>query len=95
MSILNLEKKITPILKMYGISHAAVFGSVARGEDTPLSDVDLLVSLGKPMGMFRYMEFIEKLEDALQKKVDVVTRTSIGDVFAKSIAHDLKTIYEG
>ena len=43
-------------LHRLGVSHAAVFGSVARGEATDTSDVDVLVELddGHPMGIFEY-----------------------------------------
>lgn len=57
MNISELQKQISPILQTYGVKRAAVFGSVSRGEDKPDSDVDLLVKLGKPMGMFMYMDF--------------------------------------
>ncbi len=43
-------------LRRFGVSHAAVFGSVARGEATEASDVDVLVELDdrRPMGIFEY-----------------------------------------
>ncbi|MDE1988795.1 MAG: nucleotidyltransferase domain-containing protein, partial [Patescibacteria group bacterium] len=52
MNVLEMKNKISPVLKKYGIKRAAVFGSVSRGDDSPKSDVDIMVSLGKPMGMF-------------------------------------------
>ena len=78
----------------YGIKKAAVFGSVARGEDRQDSDVDLLIKLGdQPMGMFRYMKFIEEIENALGKKVDLVTEGT--DKFLKPyIENETKIIYE-
>jgi predicted nucleotidyltransferase len=43
-------------LRRMGVKHAAVFGSVARGEARPDSDVDVLVELDpeKPIGLFEY-----------------------------------------
>ena len=78
----------------YGIKRAAVFGSVSRGDDRPESDVDLLVKLGnQPMGMFKYMQFIEEVEETLGRKVDLVTEGS--DKFLKPyILKDTKVIYE-
>ena len=61
MNILEIQNKILPILKEYDIKHAAVFGSVSRGEDKPKSDIDIMVSLGKPLGMFAYMGLIRKI----------------------------------
>lgn len=80
----------------YGVKKASVFGSVSRGDDRPDSDVDLLVELGPgPMGMFRYMELIEKLEEILGKKVDLVTEGNVIKYFEPYIRPDLKKIYEG
>lgn len=42
-------RKMIPFFKAYGIKKAALFGSVARGQNTPDSDVDLVVSFGKSM----------------------------------------------
>ena len=81
-----------PILKEYDIKHAAVFGSVSRGEDKPKSDIDIMVSLGKPLGMFAYMGLIRKIENKLGRKVDLVTENSINKFVRPYIQPDLKTI---
>ncbi len=79
MTISHIQQQITPILEEYGIEYAGVFGSVARGEDTERSDIDILVRPGKPMGMFAYMKFIHVLKSRLQKKVDIVTESDLPD----------------
>ena len=95
MGIAEIKEKISPILRAYGIKKASVFGSVSRGDERPDSDVDLLVELGPgPMGMFKYMELIEKLEEGLGKRVDLVTEGSIIKYFEPYIRADLKQIYE-
>lgn len=94
MNIDEIKEKITPILKLYGVQHASVFGSVSRGEDRPDSDVDLLVQLGRPTGMIKYMRLIEGLEKTLNKKVDVVTEQSLDKFIKPHVIPDLKTIYE-
>jgi predicted nucleotidyltransferase len=94
MDIAELQKQISPILRTYGVKRAAVFGSVSRGDDKPGSDVDLLVKLGKPMGMFMYMDLIEKMEQKLGKKVDLVTEDNLDKFLEPFISRDLKTIYE-
>ncbi len=73
MTIEEVKKKTVPILERYGVTYAAVFGSLARGEDRPQSDVDILVRLGRPTGMVGYMQLVGKLEEILRKKVDLVT----------------------
>ena len=68
MNIQEVKEKTTPIFKQFGVRRAAVFGSVARGEDKPNSDVDLLIELDQPLGLLTYARLNYTLEDALQKK---------------------------
>lgn len=94
MTVGYIQQKIQPILEEYNISYAALFGSIARGEDRKTSDVDLMIRFGKPLGMFAYMKFINGLELALDKKVDVVTEKSINKFIKPYIIPDIKVIYE-
>ena len=94
MSIQEIQHKISPILRKYGIRHAAVFGSVSRGTSTTESDVDFLIKLGKPMGMFLYMRLLRELETALGTKVDLVTDKSLNKFVKPYVMPELKTVYE-
>ena len=67
-----LKKQILPILKQAGVKRAAIFGSIARGEDTKKSDVDIFITVPHHMGLFDFIGLQHRLEDALQKKVDLV-----------------------
>jgi len=95
MTLEEIRQKTSPDFKEFGVSYAAVFGSAARGEDRPESDVDILVRLGRPTGMVGYMRLIENLEASLQKRVDVVTEQSLNQRVRPYVARDLATIYEG
>jgi predicted nucleotidyltransferase len=94
MTIEEVKQKASPILKRHGVTYAAVFGSLARGEDHPQSDIDILVRLGRPTGMVGYMQLIESLEERLHKKVDLVTEQSLNKYVRPHVLPDLKTIYE-
>ena len=94
MNIEEIKEKAVPILIQYGVTYAAVFGSFARGEDRPQSDVDILVRLGKPTGMVGYMRLIESLEECLHKKVDLVTEQSLNKYVRPYVMPSLKIIYE-
>ncbi len=77
MGLEEISKKIIPILKQAGVIRSSVFGSVARGEGNADSDVDILVELPKDSDLFDLIDLEQKLEEALGKKVDVVTYRSV------------------
>jgi len=56
-----------------GLKSVAVFGSVARNEATPGSDVDLLVEFDSPVGLFEFFEVKSRLEEILGVRVDLTT----------------------
>ncbi|QWK09290.1 MAG: nucleotidyltransferase family protein [Thermoflexus hugenholtzii] len=56
----------------YGVRDLAIFGSYARGEQTGMSDVDLLVRLKRPIGL-KFFELWDYLEEILGLKVDLLT----------------------
>lgn len=95
MTIEEIKEKTAPVFERYGVSYAAVFGSAARGEDKPGSDVDILVRLGRPTGMVTYMQLIENLEQSLDKPVDLVTERSLNPRLQPYVSRDLTVIYEG
>lgn len=94
MNIEVIKNKSAPIFKKYGIKSAAVFGSAARGEDGPGSDVDFLVRLGDPMGIYKFIGLRFDLEEALGKNVDLVSDRAINKYIKPYIEKDLILIYE-
>ena len=60
-------------LSAFGVRRMGIFGSVARGEDSGESDVDVLVSFDGPTTFDRYFDLKFWLEDLLGRKVDLVT----------------------
>ena len=72
-----LHQHYPGLVKNYGITSLALFGSVARDEATDTSDVDVLVDFGAPPTFDQYMGLKIFLEDLLQCQVDVVTRRAL------------------
>jgi len=68
-----IKLKIVPILKSYGVEEAYIFGSTARGDSGPGSDVDLMIDkIDSPRTFFRLAALTEELEQALGQKVDLM-----------------------
>jgi len=61
----------------YGMTGLAVFGSVARGEASESSDVDVLVSLERPLGLLRLVNAENYLSGLLGVRVEVVPRREV------------------
>jgi len=77
LNIDQIKRKIQPILKEAGVTRSAVFGSYVRGEAKENSDIDILVEIPRGTGLFAFVGLKHDLEDALHKKVDLVTYDSI------------------
>lgn len=77
-TILDIKKKITPILKRHSVKKASIFGSFARGEAKARSDVDLLIEYKtEDKSLFDLVNLKTELEKILGRKVDIVTYNSI------------------
>ncbi|PIS28440.1 hypothetical protein COT42_08105 [Candidatus Saganbacteria bacterium CG08_land_8_20_14_0_20_45_16] len=86
MTIEELKKKIKPILIQYDVKKAGLFGSVARGEQTPNSDIDILVEIGKKsLSVLDFVGIKLELEDALDLRVDLVEYSTIKPLLRKQI----------
>jgi len=70
--ILAAIREHAPRLHELGVRSLKVFGSVARGEVQPDSDVDLLIELAPPLTYDRYIQVKFFLEDMLGRNVDLV-----------------------
>jgi predicted nucleotidyltransferase len=79
---------IKAIALKHGFSKVAVFGSVARGDDSESSDVDLLVD-GQGHRGFSIGAFQNDAELALERKVDVVTRSSLHPAIRQIVLSEL------
>jgi predicted nucleotidyltransferase len=77
-------------LRNRGVLHAAVFGSVARGEPTASSDVDVLIDLdpAHPIGLFEYAHLKLDLADLLGGSVDVVHRQTLKPLLRERILRE-------
>ncbi len=61
----------------YMISRLGVFGSYARGENSPESDIDIIIEFSKTPDLFEFFEIEEYLENVLHKKIDLVREAAL------------------
>jgi predicted nucleotidyltransferase len=93
-TITEIKERITPVARQYGLARVYLFGSYARGEAKPDSDIDLCIEKGKLRTLFELSGFCMDIEDVLKKQVDVVTTVGIDDEFRSNIEKDYEVIYE-
>ncbi len=65
-----------------------LFGSVVRDDFTPQSDVDVVVSFNRPIGI-GFVDLAEKLQNALSRKVDLVSQKGIQEDYWKAIKKEV------
>lgn len=94
LTIKQIKERIKPIMAKHGVKDVYLFGSYARGEANIDSDVDIFCSHGDIETLYDEVDFVEELEKALGKKVDVVTIGSqMDDYFKKQIEEDMIKIF--
>ena len=97
MNTIEKIKKLKPILEKDGFIIEGVFGSYARGEETPQSDVDLLYSLTRSFvehyrgfAAFSRLEEIKNfLRNELGKEIDIAAKNGLSKTGKKYILKDL------
>lgn len=92
MNIETIQEKAAPILRRARVRRAAVFGSVARGEETEESDVDILVEMPRPYTLFSLLAIKNDLEDSLRQKVDIVEYATVKPALRERIYKDAVSI---
>jgi predicted nucleotidyltransferase len=85
MDVEDMKRKISPILKEYGVSKAGVFGSVVRGDENDDSDVDILVEIERRMALLDFEGLKLELEEALGRKVDLGEYSTIKPIIKEHI----------
>jgi len=76
-TLLQNREKILKIAANYGAYNVRVFGSVARGEETPQSDIDFLVDMQPGRSLLDLGGLLYDLQELLQTDVDVVTENGL------------------
>jgi predicted nucleotidyltransferase len=77
------------LIDRYGVKSLALFGSVAKDEANPASDIDLLVEFDRPVGLFGLFALQDRLEEIFGCKVDLGTPNSLKPRLRSSVLSEL------
>ena len=86
--IAKLSASRPALSERYPIKRLALFGSYARDEANPESDIDVLVEFSEPVG-FQFFDLAKELEGLLDHSVDLVSRNGIKPAYYAAIEPDL------
>lgn len=91
--ILNfLSSHKAELSERFGVTRLGVAGSFARGENTPESDVDIIVSL-KSQNTFRsFFGLLHYLQDSIPHKIDLATEESLKPIVKEQIMKDIRYV---
>lgn len=95
MKTLDVDRaRLDALCRRFGIARLDVFGSVARGEDGPGSDVDLLYELaqGRSLG-WEIEDLSQDLADLFGRPVDLVSRKALHPLIRDQVLADAEPFY--
>jgi predicted nucleotidyltransferase len=92
VNVEELNRRIIPILRRFGVKRASLFGSSARGEEGEGSDIDIIVEFDVEKSLLDLAGLKIELEETLGRKVDVVTYNSLHPLLRDGILKEQKPI---
>ena len=87
-------KTIIRICREHDVSKIGVFGSLARGEASEASDIDLLIEFSKRKSLLAMIALERELSVTLGRKFDLLTEAAISPYLRDRIRQETRTIYE-
>jgi hypothetical protein len=86
-------RRLEPEIRALGVSVLSVFGSCARGEDRPDSDVDILVQFSQGSKTFeRFLALSELLESSLGRRIELVTTEALSPFIGPHILAEAEDV---
>jgi len=89
VEVIKKRKIITAIGQKYGVKRFRIFGSVARGDALPASDLDLLVTLEPGRSLFDLGGLQYELQQALRIPVDVITENGLPQEMRRRVLNEV------
>lgn len=92
MDLQDKRHEILRIAASHGAHNVRLFGSAARGEDRPGSDLDLLVDMESGRSLLDLVALGQDLEELLHRRVDVLTNGSVHPAIRPHILADARPL---
>ena len=89
----RILEQIVQALKEQGATKVAIFGSFARGEERPESDVDVIVEFSERKSLLDLVRIERELHETVGVKVDLLTEKSIGPYLIDNVRQEMEVIY--
>ncbi|MDD4663096.1 MAG: nucleotidyltransferase family protein [Caldisericia bacterium] len=89
----DLLENLIKILRSYGATEIILFGSYARGENRPDSDIDVIVEFNETKGLFKKAEIIRVIYEKLGVHIDLLSKNYINPFLRPYIERDMKVLY--
>jgi len=87
-------RRLAEICRQNDVTRLRIFGSMARGEATETSDVDLLIEFSERKSLLALVALERQMSEALERDVDLLTEPAISPYLRDRIEHDARVIYE-
>ncbi len=87
-----LRQRKSELRDRYGITELGVFGSYVRSEQRDNSDVDILVTLERPVSLLTFSEMGHYIEDILGVRVDLVLKKTLKPFIGKRILKEVQYV---
>jgi predicted nucleotidyltransferase len=91
--IISIIRSSKPVLEdRYGVMRLGLFGSCVRDQQREKSDIDLLVSFGRDIDLFDFIDLREFLESRLHHKVDLVMESALKPAIGRRILAEVEYV---
>jgi predicted nucleotidyltransferase len=88
------DKALAKICEQHDVIRLRIFGSAARGEERPDSDIDVIVDFGNPKGLFSLLRLERSLSEFFGQSVDLVTEPGLSPYIRESVVSSASIIFD-
>lgn len=91
----DIKRTVAPLLQKYGVAKASIFGSFVKGQQHEGSDIDMLIEFNDSdkKSLLDLIALEQDMEELIQRKVDLVTASSIHPAIKPSVLKEMETFY--